>query len=51
MSELPATMRAAVLHGQLDLTIEERVVPTVGPRDVMNSLVLWAHNEVHSALS
>ncbi len=35
MSELPATMRAAVLHGQLDLTIEERQLPTVGPRDVL----------------
>ena len=35
MSELPATMRAAVLHGQLDLTIEERAVPAVGPRDVL----------------
>jgi L-iditol 2-dehydrogenase len=35
MSELPDKMRAAVLHGQMDLTIEERPVPTVGPRDVL----------------
>ncbi|MEX1007571.1 MAG: alcohol dehydrogenase catalytic domain-containing protein [Acidimicrobiia bacterium] len=35
MSELPVKMRAAVLHGQMDLTIEERPVPTVGPRDVL----------------
>ena len=35
MSDLPATMRAAVLHGQLDLTIEERPVPEIGPRDVL----------------
>ena len=34
-SEIPATMRAAVLHGRLDLTIEERPVPTIGPRDVL----------------
>ncbi len=28
-------MRAAVLHGQLDLTIEQRAVPKIGPRDVL----------------
>jgi threonine dehydrogenase-like Zn-dependent dehydrogenase len=32
---LPATMKAAVLRGKLDLTVEERAVPTVGPRDVL----------------
>ena len=35
MSEVPATMRAAVLHGRLDLTIEERERAEVGPRDVL----------------
>jgi 2-desacetyl-2-hydroxyethyl bacteriochlorophyllide A dehydrogenase len=35
MSDLPATMRAAVLHGRLDLTVDERAVPKIGPRDVL----------------
>ena len=35
MTDAPATMRAAVLHGQMDLTVEERPVPAVGPRDVL----------------
>jgi 2-desacetyl-2-hydroxyethyl bacteriochlorophyllide A dehydrogenase len=35
MTDIPATMRAAVLHGRLDLTIEQRPVPKIGPRDVL----------------
>ncbi|MFM9373332.1 NAD(P)-dependent alcohol dehydrogenase [Streptomyces sp. Da 82-17] len=32
---LPATMRAAVLHGPGELRVEERPVPTPGPRQVL----------------
>src|SRR5262245_26657683 len=35
MTALPAMMRAAVLHGQMDLTVEERPVPDIGPHDVL----------------
>jgi 2-desacetyl-2-hydroxyethyl bacteriochlorophyllide A dehydrogenase len=35
MADLPATMRAAVLRGRLDLTVEERPVPAIGPHDVL----------------
>jgi threonine dehydrogenase-like Zn-dependent dehydrogenase len=35
VTDVPATMRAAVLHGQMDITIEDRPVPTVGPHDVL----------------
>src|SRR5262249_37967859 len=32
---LPSTMQAAVLHGRMDLKVEERPVPAVGPHDVL----------------
>lgn len=35
MSQLPATMRAAVLHGPEQLVIEERPVPVPGPGQVL----------------
>ncbi|HEY7107754.1 MAG TPA: alcohol dehydrogenase catalytic domain-containing protein [Acidimicrobiia bacterium] len=35
MDALPATMKAAVLRGKLDLTVEERPMPAVGPHDVL----------------
>ena len=35
MASLPETMRAAVLRGRLDLTVEERPIPSVGSHDVL----------------
>jgi len=35
MTALPATMRAAVYNGRLDVTIEDRPVPALGPHDVL----------------
>jgi 2-desacetyl-2-hydroxyethyl bacteriochlorophyllide A dehydrogenase len=35
MGDVPSTMQAAVLHGRMDLRIEERAVPAVGPHDVL----------------
>jgi threonine dehydrogenase-like Zn-dependent dehydrogenase len=35
MSTLPDTMRAAVYHQQGDLSLEDRDVPDLGPRDVL----------------
>ncbi|CAL9571382.1 Sorbitol dehydrogenase [Streptomyces sp. enrichment culture] len=35
MSQLPPTMRAAVLHGPGRLVIEERPVPAPGPNQVL----------------
>jgi 2-desacetyl-2-hydroxyethyl bacteriochlorophyllide A dehydrogenase len=35
MSTLPDTMRAAVYHQQGDLSLEQREVPHLGPRDVL----------------
>lgn len=35
MAELPATMRVAVLHDFDDLRIEERPLPTIGPRELL----------------
>ncbi|HEY8216825.1 MAG TPA: alcohol dehydrogenase catalytic domain-containing protein [Acidimicrobiia bacterium] len=36
--ELPATMRAAVYHGQHDIAIEDVPVPDLGPREVLLSV-------------
>ena len=38
VSDLPATMRAAVYHGQNELEIEDVPVPEVGPGDVLLSV-------------
>ncbi len=35
MTAVPSTMRAAVYHGKLDVTIEDRPVPQLGPHDVL----------------
>jgi 2-desacetyl-2-hydroxyethyl bacteriochlorophyllide A dehydrogenase len=35
MTAVPSTMRAAVYRGPLDVAIEERPVPTLGPHDVL----------------
>jgi 2-desacetyl-2-hydroxyethyl bacteriochlorophyllide A dehydrogenase len=35
MTALPSTMRAAVYNGKLDVTVEDRPLPKVGPHDVL----------------
>jgi len=35
MREVPATMRAAVLRSAMDVAVEERPVPALGPHDVL----------------